>query len=128
MRITLSEQSKSLLLEVLEDLRTISKQANDTEALLDYERLEAAIQKPYKNIKKKDASAIWDLADAGENMCKGMLEKNEKNYLVPKIQDTMNEFLDVKKEIETRLIAVLPKLSDKTAEAMKLNKEEESDV
>jgi hypothetical protein len=61
-------------------------------------------------------------------MCKGMLEKNEKNYLVPKIQDTMNEFLDVKKEIETRLIAVLPKLSDKTAEAMKLNKEEESDV
>ena len=112
-------------------MRTVSKAASDTEALADFERLEACIQKPYKNIKKKDASAIWDLADAGENMCKGMLEKNEKNYLVPKIQDTMDCFLDVKKEIETRLIAVLPKLSDKTMELMeaaKKDKEESEDV
>lgn len=112
-------------------MRTISKAANDTEALADYERLEGAILKPYKNVKKKDASAIWDLADAGENMCRGMLEKNDKNYLVPKIQDTLNVFLDVKKEIETRLIAVLPKLSDKTMELMeaaKTEKKEATDV
>jgi hypothetical protein len=104
-------------------MRTVSTAANDTIALEDYSRLEACILKPYKNIKKKDASAIWDLADAGENICRGMLEKNEKNYLVPKITDTLNVYLEVKQEIESRLISVLPKLSDKTIELMEAKKE-----
>lgn len=93
-------------------MRIVSQAANDTQTLEYYKMLQGNIEKPYKNIKKKEANAIWDLADAGELMCRQMLEKNEKNYLVPKIQATLDEFLDVKKEIETRLIAILPKLSD----------------
>jgi hypothetical protein len=107
----------------------VSKVANDKETLEYYDRLQSKIEKPYKNIKKKEAMAIWDLADAGENMCNTMLEKNEKNYLVPKIKDTLDSFLDVKKEIEARLIATLPKLADKTAAAMGLTDDKgESDV
>lgn len=94
-------------------MRTVSTAASDTETLEYYDRLEINILRPYRNIKKKDANTIWDLADAGENMCNGMLEKNDKNYLVPKIIHTRDCFLDVKKEIETRLKQTLPKIAVK---------------
>jgi hypothetical protein len=104
-------------------MRTVSKAANDTTTLEYYDSLEVNIKRPYRNIKKKDANTIWELADAGEGMCIKMLEKNDKNYLVPKIQDTMNCFLDIKLEIETRLRQVLPRLADKTLEIVKKDKE-----
>jgi hypothetical protein len=87
----------------------VAKTANDTTSLQYYEKLELHIKKPYRNIKKKEASSIWDIADVGENTCKKMLEKNNKNYLVPKIQVALSGFLDVKKEIEDNLKARLPK-------------------
>jgi hypothetical protein len=101
----------------------VSTAANDVATLEYYARLAENIKRPYRNIKKKDANAIWELADAGELMCNQMLEKNEKNYLVPKIQSTLNAFLDVKLEIETRLKQTLPRLSDKTLELIKKDKE-----
>lgn len=102
---------------------TVSTAANDTETLEYYAKLAENIQRPYRNIKKKDANAIWELADAGEIMCDDMLQKNEKNYLVPKIQSTRNAFLDVKAEIEERLRQTLPRLADKTIELIKKDKE-----
>lgn len=112
---------------MLNEMRTISQAANDTETLEYYDRLEINILRPYRNIKKKDANTIWELADAGENMCTAMLEKNEKNYLVPKINNARDAFLDVKREIETRLQQTLPKLADKTIALLKKDKES-SDV
>jgi hypothetical protein len=88
--------------------------ANDTETLEYYARLADNIKRPYRNIKKKEANAIWELADAGENVCNGLLVRNDKNYLIPKIQDALSAYLDVKLEIETRLRQTLPKLADKT--------------
>ena len=102
---------------------TVSTAANDTATLEYYAKLAENIQRPYRNIKKKDANYIWDLADAGELMCNQMLEKNDKNYLIPKIQNTKNAFLDVKNEIETRLSQTLPKLADKTIARLAKEKE-----
>lgn len=108
---------------MLNEMRVISKAANDTQTLEYYDRLEVNILRPYRNIKKKDANTIWELADAGESLCNGMLEKNDKNYLVPKITHARDCFIDVKNEIQTRLQQTLPKLSDKTLERIKKEKE-----
>lgn len=87
----------------------VAQKTNDTTSLEYYNKLELHIKKPYRNIKKKEAAAIWDIADVGENMCKQMLNDNEKNYLVPKIQAALDSYVDVKSEIEKNLKATLPK-------------------
>ena len=87
----------------------VAQKANDTTSLEYYSKLELHIKKPYRNIKKKEAAAIWDIADVGENMCRQMLEDNQKTYLVPKIQAALESYLDVKSEIENNLRAILPK-------------------
>jgi hypothetical protein len=108
-------------------MREISKAAEDIETLEYYDRLEANIRRPYRNVKKKEANAIWELAQAGVKMCNEMLEKNSKNYLVPKIANVRDQYLDVQKEIEMRLTQTLPKLADKTIALLKQDKES-SDV
>jgi hypothetical protein len=87
----------------------VAQKTNDATSLEYYAKLEAHIKKPYRNIKKKEAAAIWDIADVGENMCRQMLSDNEKTYLVPKIQSALDSYLDVKSEIENNLRAILPK-------------------